>query len=682
MGRSASRERDEEKKRRRRSRSRSEEERRRKKKDRRDQEKERSSRKDSRRDRDKDRERGKDYSRDRDRERSRRDHDRDSHRTSREVGRDNRDRDRDRDRSSKDARQDSRHSRDAAGGAFNDMLRNYKDRDYKGMDEGGQSREEKGSRHSNGDREPGPPKAATEEEDVDEPVNEAEIEMMMEDDPDSKEERLNEERKRRRAEILARHQNGQGKLGKAEPVVAEEAPEAAAAPAPVESSLNGSADSMEGAPSSPTRQEERVVVSPDGGVEQTRPSDDSSTNKNAAPADDSQSVDDVPPTNQSKDAFDIFSSSPTAAVTSTTTGQAIKHADVAVQGEDTTDGEGYYKTRIGELIGERYLVKGAIGKGVFSTVLSCQDTQADGNRIVAIKMIRNNDLMRKAAQKEVELLQDISSKDLENRRHCIQLLSHFDHRNHTSMVFESMQMNLRETLKKFGKNVGINIKSVKTYAKQLMIALKHIASLRIVHADIKPDNILVSEDHRTLKICDFGSAFRETAPDNDPTPYIQSRFYRAPEITLGLEYNRQIDIWSIGVCLFELFTGKVMFQGIDSNAMLQAWQDLKGRFPNRMIKRHIISYSELERVPHFEDDFKFRQQTTDKVTGKGVLRLIDISAKPMKDLRRMLMSSKAGADDQKLVLQLADIMDKVLNLDPEKRLSVAAALKHPFCAKS
>ena len=152
-----------------------------------------------------------------------------------------------------------------------------------------------------------------------------------------------------------------------------------------------------------------------------------------------------------------------------------------------------------------------------------------------------------------------------------------------------------------------------------------------------------------------------------------------------------------------------MFQGIDSNAMLQAWQDVKGRFPNRMVKRHILSYGQLEKAPHFEENFQFRQQTTDKVqidrytrqhprihppthnhphthprththkvTGKGVLRMVDVSAKPVKDLRRMLMSSKAGADDQKLVLQLADLIDKVLNLDPEKRMTVGQALKHPW----
>lgn len=86
---------------------------------------------------------------------------------------------------------------------------------------------------------------------------------------------------------------------------------------------------------------------------------------------------------------------------------------------------------------------------------------------------------------------------------------------------------------------------------------------------LQPDNILVSSDFRTIRLCDFGSAFRESDADNDPTPYLVSRFYRAPEITLGLEYNRQIDLWAAANCVYELFTGNVMFPGRDNNHMLQ-----------------------------------------------------------------------------------------------------------------
>jgi serine/threonine-protein kinase PRP4 len=101
-------------------------------------------------------------------------------------------------------------------------------------------------------------------------------------------------------------------------------------------------------------------------------------------------------------------------------------------------------------------------------------------------------------------------------------------------------MNLRETLYKFGKDVGINIGAVRMYARQLLSALRHLADLKIVHGDIKLDNILCSEDLKQVTLCDFGSAFLETDKDIKPTTYIVSRFYRAPEIILGLTCKNAI----------------------------------------------------------------------------------------------------------------------------------------------
>ena len=177
---------------------------------------------------------------------------------------------------------------------------------------------------------------------------------------------------------------------------------------------------------------------------------------------------------------------------------------------------------------------GIVGKGVFSVVIKCIDLKVKDSEPVAIKIIRNNDTMRKAAEKERIILSLICEKDPENKRHCVRLLAHFEFRNHVAMVFDFEQMNLRETLKKFGKDVGINIGAVRMYARQLLVALRHLSDLKVVHADIKLDNILCSGDLKQVKLCDFGSAFRETDTDNDPTPYLVSRFYRAPEIILGL----------------------------------------------------------------------------------------------------------------------------------------------------
>jgi serine/threonine-protein kinase PRP4 len=114
-----------------------------------------------------------------------------------------------------------------------------------------------------------------------------------------------------------------------------------------------------------------------------------------------------------------------------------------------TQEDGYYAMRVGELICDRYKVMGTIGRGVFSTVLKCSDERQPGQEC-AVKMIRNNETMRKAAQLEIQLLQEIGEEDPDNKKHCVQMLAHVEHRNHVCLVFEMMSFNLRETVKKYG----------------------------------------------------------------------------------------------------------------------------------------------------------------------------------------------------------------------------------------
>jgi len=155
------------------------------------------------------------------------------------------------------------------------------------------------------------------------------------------------------------------------------------------------------------------------------------------------------------------------------------------------DAEGYYRVRIGEMLDGRYTVYGYTGQGVFSNVIRARDAARDGDD-VAVKIIRNNEIMHKSGLKELETVKRLNDADPEDRYHCLRLKRHFFHKQHLCMVFEPLAMNLREVLKKFGKDVGLHIKAVRSYSQQLFLALKLLRRANILHADIKPDNILVS----------------------------------------------------------------------------------------------------------------------------------------------------------------------------------------------
>jgi serine/threonine-protein kinase PRP4 len=99
---------------------------------------------------------------------------------------------------------------------------------------------------------------------------------------------------------------------------------------------------------------------------------------------------------------------------------------------------------------------------------------------------------RKAGMKEIEILQKINQADPEDKKHMIRLERHFEHKGHLCMVFENLSINLREVLKKFGRDVGINLRAVRAYAQQMFLGLSLMRKCNILHADLKPDNILVS----------------------------------------------------------------------------------------------------------------------------------------------------------------------------------------------
>jgi len=225
-------------------------------------------------------------------------------------------------------------------------------------------------------------------------------------------------------------------------------------------------------------------------------------------------------------------------------------------------------------------------------------------------------------------------------------------------------------LRKAKADVGLHVKAVRSYAQQLFLALKLMKKANILHADIKPDNILVNESRLLLKLCDFGSA--SYSHENEITPYLVSRFYRAPEIILGLSYDYALDMWSVGCTIYELYTGKILFPGSSNNQMMKFFMELKGKFSNRLIRRSAFKDS------HFDGNCNFLSHEVDKVTERDKIVTMT-SIAPTRDLLRELVGNQElPSDMHRKVTQLRDLLDRILMLDSTKRATTKDALSHPF----
>ncbi|KAI9688640.1 MAG: U4/U6 small nuclear ribonucleoprotein prp4 [Bathelium mastoideum] len=353
--------------------------------------------------------------------------------------------------------------------------------------------------------------------------------------------------------------------------------------------------------------------------------------------------------------------------------------------DDWDTSEGYYKVWLGELLDKRYSVKEQVGGGVFSGVIRAEDQTM--RKTVAIKIIRNNDLMRKAAATEISVLTHLRSMDERDFKHIVHLERSFEHKGHLCMVFENLSMDMRSFLKKVGHH-GLSMATLRRHAHQMFLALDLLRDTQILHADLKPDNILVSEDRNTLKVCDLGSAINMShAYAIEPQPYLASRFYRAPELILGLKYDYAVDMWSIGCTLFELYTGNILFLGQHNNGMLRTMMECRGPIPKKLLKRanevRIATNGRVE-FPFNEDFDQFFSCETDKRTGREIGKWIHITKlhSSSRDLKARIY---AGVEEKKLPPKVRDelkafydLLDKCLQFYPERRITPKLALQHPF----
>ncbi|KAJ4382080.1 U4/U6 small nuclear ribonucleoprotein prp4 [Didymella sp. IMI 355093] len=351
--------------------------------------------------------------------------------------------------------------------------------------------------------------------------------------------------------------------------------------------------------------------------------------------------------------------------------------------ENWDDPEGYYKIINNELVnGGRHRMIKTLGRGVFANVAQAEEvtvnSDAQQGRLVAIKMIRRNELMRKASQKEMDFLQKVNEADPQDKRHIIRLLGSFDHKGHLCIIFEHMSKNLRDLLKEETNGHGLALPAVKTYARQMFLGLQHLQNCQVIHLDLKPDNVLVSADKKTVKLADFGTAVDKR--DNiERTEYLVSRFYRAPEIILGMDIGYPVDMWAVGCTVYELWTGKILFTGRSNNQMVKAFMDCLGWPSEKLLKKGLVN-NVLE---HFEPGppLKFISREVDQYNQLSV-RKIEQQKKISRDIKTRVHDAARGiAQGGPSVVELndfAELLNGTLHMNVEKRIQPKEALSHKF----
>jgi dual specificity tyrosine-phosphorylation-regulated kinase 2/3/4 len=189
-------------------------------------------------------------------------------------------------------------------------------------------------------------------------------------------------------------------------------------------------------------------------------------------------------------------------------------------------------------------VVSGLGHGSFGQVFKAFDHKK--KEMVALKIIRNEAKFNKQAKVEIKILECAIMHDPKFRSNIVQLKHAFFFRGHACLVFELLHINLYEFLK-LHKFTGLNLDLIRRITIQALQGLQFFKRHKIIHCDLKPENILLKQEHKTgIKIIDAGSGCFE---GEQLYTYIQSRYYRAPEVIMGIQYTSAIDLWSLGCIL-------------------------------------------------------------------------------------------------------------------------------------
>lgn len=251
------------------------------------------------------------------------------------------------------------------------------------------------------------------------------------------------------------------------------------------------------------------------------------------------------------------------------------------------DDQGNYIKISHDHIGYRYEVLDVIGRGSFGQVIRALDHK--NNVQVAIKIIRNKKRFHQQALMEVKILDHLRRVDQEaqergqvqeNGYNVVRMLDCFYFRDHLCVVFQLLGLNLFELIKRNNYR-GLSLALIRKFAISMIQCLQLLHREGIIHCDLKPENVLLkSKNSTSIRIIDFGSS---CYTHQRVYTYIQSRFYRSPEVILGLPYDASIDMWSFGCILAELYTGFPLFPGENEVEQLSCIMECLDMPPENLI---------------------------------------------------------------------------------------------------
>uniref|UniRef100_A0AAR2KC34 non-specific serine/threonine protein kinase n=1 Tax=Pygocentrus nattereri TaxID=42514 RepID=A0AAR2KC34_PYGNA len=366
----------------------------------------------------------------------------------------------------------------------------------------------------------------------------------------------------------------------------------------------------------------------------------------------------------------------------TTTAQSIAHSTSTTKSSNSHS-EGDYQLVQHEIlcsVSNSYEVLEFLGRGTFGQVAKCW--KRGTNEIVAIKILKNHPSYARQGQIEVSILSRLSTENADEFN-FVRSYECFQHKNHTCLVFEMLEQNLYDFLK-HSKFSPLMLKCIRPVLQQVATALMKLKSLGLIHADLKPENIMLVDPIRQpyrVKVIDFGSASHVSKAVC--STYLQSRYYRAPEIILGLPFCEAIDMWSLGCVIAELFLGWPLYPGASEYDQIRYISQTQG-----LPAEYLLSAgTKTSRFFHRGPDASYplwRLKTPaeheaelgikSKEARKYIFNCLD-------DMMQVNMTNLEGTDilaEKADRREFIDLLKKMLTLDADKRITPMKTLNHPF----